>query len=248
MPSCTFGLPRFFRNGTATAAAFVGATVAFGAVCGAASPALAMPFTFHVTVQTGGLQGLGIFSLDFLLQNGAVANPLQANIRNFTMMGGNLIGAGGPTAQSTPVVGDLASSLRLSTFAGDDVGDFVQDFQITNAVSQIAFDVTISANAVQASSADPDFFSFFISDNNGTPLSTNAPDNKSLVFAPFDQATPQAQTFNSVSPSVIVQAVGTPEPNTLVLLGAMGGSVAAGTWGAWRKRKNAASSKNAPLC
>ena len=188
---------------------------------------------YKVTVQTGNLSGPNVWGLDFLLQNGGEANPLQAQIKNLQMTGARLLGSGVTIVGSRFVSGSLANVLTLATTEGGDYSELVQGLAISNPGSKMTFDLILSANRPQAASCDPDFFSFRLLDANGNPLLTDSPeDNVSVIYAPFETAAPSAQSFTTEAPLVTTQlvlAAAAPEPASFsyFLPGLLGSAVVA---------------------
>jgi len=100
-----------------------------------ASAALAVPTSYHVSIDTGSLSGSGVFSLSFLGYGNASA--ATAVTSNFT---GNATGA---AAYTGSVSGDLAT---LATFIGNTSEAYIDQVVLFGGV--FGFDVLLDAETV----------------------------------------------------------------------------------------------------
>ena len=170
--------------------------------------------TFDVVVNTSSLPAAQPFTLDFYLNPGSGGNDsnTSVSISNFDLGGGSLVGA--PTLSGGGATGDVTSGIGL-TDSDAAFNEFTQTFDPGSFLSfQISFTGGVDSPA-------PDFFAFLLDE-----LNTNDPNN-SLVSFNFDSAHPSpnvftATTFVNGGDEVrgVTPAVTSPEPSSMLLLGA----------------------------
>ncbi len=178
----------------------------------------AAAFTFNVLVDTSSLANssfdpLRPLALDFQLIGGASPSN-TAKITNVNF--GGAVQPAAPLTIDDFATGDLASELTLQVSpVVPFFSAFLQEF---NPGAFLSFDVELTTNIANPS---PDAFSFQIRDKNFAALpTTNFAD--ALLLVNLDSANPLLQTFDGEGAfsGVTITAVPTPEPASLLLLGA----------------------------
>jgi hypothetical protein len=171
--------------------------------------------TFNVVVNTSSLPAAQPFTLDFYLNAGSGGNDsnTSVSISNFDLGGGSLVGA--PTLFGGGATGDVTSGIGLTD--SDAFNQFQQTF---DPGSFLSFQISFTGGV---DSPIPDFFAFLLDE-----LNTNDPSSaNSLVSFNFDSAHPSpnvytATTFVNGGDEVkgVTPAVTSPEPSSMLLLGA----------------------------
>jgi MYXO-CTERM domain-containing protein len=188
--------------------------LSIGAILAAAA-SLHADMTYHVSLDTAGLQGSpsAPFSLDFQLFDGTGLGNANTTVSlwNFNFGGGS---AGATTFDAGGVSGDLGSKITLTDSSF--YNEFFQDF---TPGSTLQFDVQIDSS--WQSGGTPDEFSFAILDNNLFNLPTNALATDTFANVETDGTNFTVLTASSLDGTVPAPTVTpVPEASTYGLFGA----------------------------